>query len=651
MKTQMYIWMLLAAVGWLWAQSQNPAVLLQEAQYAQETEGDLDKAIGLYEQVLEQAAGRESLAARATYQLGLCYLARGESRKAGDYFQQVVTFYPDQTALAQQAQAQLAQLRPEREQGLEVQVLLYVQQQHLQAYRKAKEAGLAVRSVAYYVDESRMKVQGGFLTVENDSPAVLDSETAVCRFSQNNIASCYNDTLEPQSFRLEDTGAEPARYTLLWTPDRPLHPGEARVLLYKQADEFLPATAWGCRLEMTGQVGAAALENFFLVLPANLNIKQGLSGLTSHQRVAGFDVYHWQTQADAETANSRVVDIEIEKAGHDASQPVVAATFPAVYANDVPADTNEIFVTFDQDMFQGGWAWVRSGSTENFPEIIGTPRFIDSRTCAAQVQLKPAQTYLVYFNYGKKYPSFRNTDAVPARDYALVFATADEQGHPTEIRPDLLAQAQAWNSQNAIPEPILDIVPPAVRTHIADQFYQTYLTAQEKGLRTNSHVHILDAEWNKDSGLIQIFKNTTDEVIDHEIQMSSNDSPDLFLYDADGERQKIRTYKVPGSNYRYFWTPSAPIEPGEERMLFYSGAGRGRLMPDSENQCTMTMGNHYGSPVIEDFYLVLPAGIELAGQSEPPTRHQTVEGFDVYCWSKEQGYDEQHRVDVKLARR
>ena len=44
-------------------QAKSPSLLLQEGLYAEETEGDLEKAIGLYEQVLEQYKDVERLAA------------------------------------------------------------------------------------------------------------------------------------------------------------------------------------------------------------------------------------------------------------------------------------------------------------------------------------------------------------------------------------------------------------------------------------------------------------------------------------------------------------------------------------------------------------------------------------------------------------
>ena len=93
--------------------AKSPAILLQEALYQEQTEGNLDKAIELYGQVLDQAADVERLAARATYQLGLCHLKKGDETAAAEYFRQVVKKYPTQNSAVRKAQAQLDKIAPQ----------------------------------------------------------------------------------------------------------------------------------------------------------------------------------------------------------------------------------------------------------------------------------------------------------------------------------------------------------------------------------------------------------------------------------------------------------------------------------------------------------------------------------------------------------
>ena len=58
--------------------AESPTVLLKQGIYVEETEGDLDKAIEIYKQVLDQAAKVQRLASRATFQLGMCHLKKGQ---------------------------------------------------------------------------------------------------------------------------------------------------------------------------------------------------------------------------------------------------------------------------------------------------------------------------------------------------------------------------------------------------------------------------------------------------------------------------------------------------------------------------------------------------------------------------------------------
>lgn len=99
--------------------------LFQEAQYQEQTAGDLDKAIELYEQVLTEAADVERLAARAAFQLGVCHQKKGDAAKAADYFRQVVSKYPGQKELVVKAQKQLEKIMPASSQALSSYVIHY----------------------------------------------------------------------------------------------------------------------------------------------------------------------------------------------------------------------------------------------------------------------------------------------------------------------------------------------------------------------------------------------------------------------------------------------------------------------------------------------------------------------------------------------
>jgi len=112
-KLNVIVFFLLAvAVSAFAAEAKSPAVLLQQGIYAEETEGNLDKAMGIYSQIRSDYNDVERITAIATYQLGLCNLKKDNKQKAIELFQEVVNYYPEQTVAAKKAQQQLDKILP-----------------------------------------------------------------------------------------------------------------------------------------------------------------------------------------------------------------------------------------------------------------------------------------------------------------------------------------------------------------------------------------------------------------------------------------------------------------------------------------------------------------------------------------------------------
>ena len=92
---------LLAVAPAAWAAS--PSELLEHGIYAEETKGDLDAAMKLYQQAVSEAKGAQSVAAQAQLRLGVCYYKKQDSAAAMAAFEQVIKDYPEQKALVAQA--------------------------------------------------------------------------------------------------------------------------------------------------------------------------------------------------------------------------------------------------------------------------------------------------------------------------------------------------------------------------------------------------------------------------------------------------------------------------------------------------------------------------------------------------------------------
>lgn len=633
------------------AETKSPAVLLQQGIYAEETEGNLEKAMEIYSQIRSDYNDVERISAIATYQLGLCHLKKGQKDEAAEYFQQAATKYSSQKEIAYKAKKELGKIRPSTEEDLQSLMVKYLFDLHKNTYLQAKSMGIKSNTRVYIVDETFASIRAGLTAVENDSGKPIGGDIVLGNSDSNVAVEVYDENLNLQKCRYENSKQQIARYSWIWAPEKPLAQGEIRILGYRTIlPEPLLKQQSGYELIMGNNFGPEVLENIVVVLPGHIEITEGTTDVNSHQKIGSYDLYVWQKRVPANTMNEKKITLMTRESYPDAVKPAVADSFPETYSNNVDPTLNKISVTFDQDMFPNGWSWCRTGEPDTYPQTTGTPLYKDKRTCILPVAVEAAKAYLIIINL-PPYENFRNTDMTPAKPYAIVFATKDKAGNPTEIPADLLKKAQEINTKYAIPEPLLETIPAAVQKYISNKFLETYKSAMTKGLHTNSHVHIIDEDFYRNTGGIHIFENKTGAAIDKEIAMSSFDSPELYVFDDEGIRQKIRMIKIPASNYRMFWTPSRPVEPEEIRTLVWMGTGKNKLNSDGNQQYSLVMQNHFGAPVIEDFYVVMPSNIELKSQTENYTSRETIEGFDIYCWSKEQGTNVNHRVDITLAKK
>jgi len=92
------------------AYAKTAAELMREALYAEEVEGNLDSAIGVYQQVIADASAPKNLVAQALYREGMCYLKKKNEPDAKAAFQKLVTDYSDQTELVEKVKPMLDEL-------------------------------------------------------------------------------------------------------------------------------------------------------------------------------------------------------------------------------------------------------------------------------------------------------------------------------------------------------------------------------------------------------------------------------------------------------------------------------------------------------------------------------------------------------------
>lgn len=101
---------LLAAVTAPAAYAKTAAELLREGLYVEEVEGDLDKAVGIYQQVISDSAAPRNLVAQALYRQGNVFMKQKREQDARTVFSKIVADYSDQTDIVAKAQPILEEL-------------------------------------------------------------------------------------------------------------------------------------------------------------------------------------------------------------------------------------------------------------------------------------------------------------------------------------------------------------------------------------------------------------------------------------------------------------------------------------------------------------------------------------------------------------
>lgn len=103
---------------------QTAEELFEKAMVIEEAQGDLQRAIELYEQVLKQFPGNREIAAKAQLHVGLCYEKLG-LREATSAYQKVVQNYGEQREAVARARERLSQLtqpekKPDEPEGIRI---------------------------------------------------------------------------------------------------------------------------------------------------------------------------------------------------------------------------------------------------------------------------------------------------------------------------------------------------------------------------------------------------------------------------------------------------------------------------------------------------------------------------------------------------
>jgi hypothetical protein len=279
-------------------QAKSPTILLKEGIYAEETEGDLDKAIGIYEQVLEEAAETERLAGRAAYQLGICHLKKGETDVAAEYFRKVIKDYSSQKGMVTKAKGKLQEIAPAFEERslfeqIDGQVIRFISEKYGEIAGEAGKEILYANSHIYYVNSDFVLYNGGMGFYYNWTGKVITGRTRLSGTSFPNQSHYGIEGHELNTEIVPDTTRK-NHWQIYWIPDEPLEPEESLYYGWSiDSSRNLPSkTGQVAELTMQNTFGSPAIETFFLVLPKGLKISKS-NPPTGSKELLGFNVYWW----------------------------------------------------------------------------------------------------------------------------------------------------------------------------------------------------------------------------------------------------------------------------------------------------------------------------------------------------------------------
>jgi hypothetical protein len=126
----------------------TPGELLEKGIYTEETVGDLDKAIAIYQKVVAEAKTVEATAAQAQFHIGQCLSKQGKKGEATAAFEKVINDFPGQKDLVAKAR----KLVPE---GIQLEPAPWVDGETLQLrYRLA--GGMDIGTIIYTIQSAQL---------------------------------------------------------------------------------------------------------------------------------------------------------------------------------------------------------------------------------------------------------------------------------------------------------------------------------------------------------------------------------------------------------------------------------------------------------------------------------------------------------------
>jgi hypothetical protein len=287
---QITVLVLLAAGVAFGAEAKSATMLLQEGIYAEETEGNLDKAIGIYQEAAKSAQATEKAAAEATYRTGLCYLKKGNKDAAVKQFEAVAAKYPAQKAIVEQATKQLSTLGANLDSHLPQDVLQYLESQQTKHVKEADKLNeIPTNAPIYGLDADMNLFAGGMVVYFNKTGKTLSGEINIGGTSFANAVGVESKIRVQKSNR----SGGPA-YEMYWTSEGNLEPNCFAIIGWgvPEGKKLFVGADGKATVAMQNMYGPECLESFYLLVPKGFKIDSPVPP-TAQAELSTMDVYEW----------------------------------------------------------------------------------------------------------------------------------------------------------------------------------------------------------------------------------------------------------------------------------------------------------------------------------------------------------------------
>ncbi len=279
-------------------------LLMQKAYFAQRSEGDMEKAIDLYSQVIEQNTKDREYAAQACYQLGQCYENLGDDSRAQEYYRQASRDFSDIEKWSSKANEKLRELKADIAYETAARSPVFdsvpdeVKSVIAELYEKLKQEAdkkdFSSNSQFYIVNDDLTLYGGGINHFINQTEK--DMAKVFLGISSYNRSTYYDYTGNRLKVDFIPSVVKKNVWQVYCTPEYPL-PANAmlgycwinnnKISTTKDTNGYIALT-------MQNQYGIKVIESFYLIMKSELELADNSDEYSSKISVSGYTIYEYR---------------------------------------------------------------------------------------------------------------------------------------------------------------------------------------------------------------------------------------------------------------------------------------------------------------------------------------------------------------------